>query len=293
MNKSNPYQAPVDQLLQEIEFTPYREEWPNYLELYGLTTADIPELKRLSLDKEPATCQNYEWMIHGLRAVAQLDPIASIDLYLQQLRIFIDDDFLRDEADAISRKAGKQAIEPFTHFLKNTAENEWARVSIADGLEEIAKADPDSRAACVQVMMDQLRMYKLPENEILNSTLVDNLAQLKAVEAANLIEEVFAHGDLDEWRTGSWPAVQVRLGLKSESDFSPEELKATPPPNILAIREALDLLQTATPPFKAVQQSAKYKQQPLDFSNQAALKPKSAGFGSAQSRPKKNKQKKR
>jgi hypothetical protein len=293
MANSSPYQAPVDQLLQEIEFTTYQQKWPDYVGIYGFTAADIPELKRLSLDEEPPACQNYEWMIHGLRAVTQLDPTASIDLYLQQLSVFIDDEFLWEEATAISLTAGKTAIAPYTKFLNNTAENEWARMSIVDGLEEIAKADPDSRDACVQVLIDQLRMYKLPENEILNSAIVDNLAQLKAVEAADLIEEVFTHGDLDEWRTGSWPAVQVQLGLKSESDFSPEELKATPPPHILAIRESLDQLQTAQPKFKPVKPSAKYKQQLLDFSNQAALKPKNAGFGSAYPRPKKNKQKKR
>ena len=293
MNDTNPYQAPVDRLLQEIEFNNFRKEWPDYLALYGFTAADLPELIRLSLDEEPPDCQNYEWMLHGLIAVAQLDPKSAINLYLQQIHLFIGDILLLEESSRLCRKVGKIAIEPCASFLQNTAEDEWSRVAIVDGLEEIAKSDADSREACVQVMINQLSFYKLEVSAVVTSALVDNLAELQAVEAADLIESAFADGDLDEWRTGSWPAVQVRLGLKSESDFSPEELKSTPPPQVVAIREALDQLAGFQPSMKRVKTQSGSKQELLNFSNQAALQPKNPGFGSSQPRQKKNKKKKR
>jgi Protein of unknown function (DUF1186) len=297
MTESRPYQSPVDQLLRLEDITESKAEWPDYPALYGLTVADLPELMRLSLDEDPLGCENYEWMIHGLRAVAQLDPTVAIDLYLQQLHLFVGDDLLWEEADQVCRLVGEAAIEPCACFLQNTAEDEWSRRTVVGGLEEIAKSHPDCRAACVQVMVDQLRRYKLEENNVVNSSLVDSLTQLRAVEAAEAIEEAFANCELDEWLTGSWPSVQVKLGLKSESDFSAEELKPTPPPQVLAIRKSLDRITSMQEQLKEVQarseRKSKPQQKPISFPSQAALSPKKSGFGGSGVRSTRNKKKKR
>jgi Protein of unknown function (DUF1186) len=288
MSDSLLYQAPVDQLLRLEDLTESKVEWPDYPTLYGLTTTDLPELMRLSLDEDPVGVENYEWMIHGLRAVAQLDRTAAINLYLQQLHLFVGDDLLWEEVDQVCRLVGAAAIEPCAHFLQNITEDEWSRRTVVRGLEEIAKFHPDCRATCIRVMVDQLRHYKLEKNNVVSSTLVDSLTQMQAVEAAELIQEVFANCELDEWLTGSWPSVQVKLGLKSESDFSAEELKPTPPPQILAIRESLDQLA-----FKGMQarleRQSQPKQKPISFSNQATLPPKKPGFGGSGVRSKKKK----
>ncbi len=289
MTDSLPYQAPVDQLLRLEDLTSSKEEWPNYPALYGLTVADLSELMRLSLDEEPVDVENYEWMIHGLRAVAQLDLTATIDLYLQQLQLFVGDDLLWEEVDQVCRMVGEEAIEPCARFLQNTAEDEWSRRTVVAGIEEIAKFYSDCRGACIQVMVDQLRLYKLEINNVVNSSLVDSLTQLQAVEAAEAIEAAFADGELDEWLTGSWPSVQVKLGLKSESDFSDEELKPTPPPQILAIRESLDQIVSMQEELSKVQARSEWKPKPINFSNQAALPPKKPGFGGSGVRSKKNK----
>jgi Protein of unknown function (DUF1186) len=301
MTNSAAYQAPVNQLLQPIDFKYSPEPWPDYPTLYGLTAADLPELTRLSLDLEPADCENYEWMTHALRAIVQIDRTTAIDLYLQQLHLFDDDDVIWDEVTPICKIVGETAIEPFAVFLKNTAENEWSRKAVIDGLEELAKFDPNCRDACVRVMLEQLRLYKLETNNVVNSSLVDSLTQLKAIEAADLIEEVFANFELDEWLTGSWPSVQVELGLKSASDFTPEELKPTPPPQLLAIRKSLDQLAGFGQSVEMAQLRFEQKQKPIDFGKGAVLPPKKAGFGGsgnrlpkAQSEPsKKDKKKKR
>jgi hypothetical protein len=294
MNDSRPYQAPVDKLLQAIEFKQSPEEWPNYPLLYGLTVADLPELMRLSLDADPVDCENYESMIHGLIAVAQLelDPIVVIDLYLQQLHLFIDDDLLQDEAGRLCRMVGKAAIEPCTRFLQNTTEDEWSRKSVVDGLEEIARFYPDCRDACVRVMIDQLGLHKLETSSVVNSSLVNSLTKLQVVEAAGLIEETFANCELDEWLTGSWPSVQVKLGLKSESDFSAAELKPTPPAQILAIRESLDKLERFQAPQQKVNIESDRKPGLFDFPDRAVLPAKKSGFGGSGVRSKKDKPKK-
>jgi hypothetical protein len=291
MSESKPYQAHVNQLLESVPgYKLFQNEWLDYSALFGFTVVDLPELIRLSLDEDPPHCETDEYMFHGLIAVAQLDPVAAINLYLQQLHLFEDDDLLMGVAKDICRNAGKVAIEPCVRFLKNTEEDEWYRTAISDGLVAIAEADPDSRDACIQVLMEQLRLYQQEDNDIVNSVLVDNLVRLKAVEAADLIQEVFTQGDIDEFRTGSWPRVQVELGLKSESDFTPEELRGTPPPELLALRESLDRWQELQDSQK---RQEVFGQKSLNFSVLKTPKPKSIGFGSSQPRPKKNNLKKK
>lgn len=130
-------------------------------------------------------------------------------------------------------------------MLTDVTQEEYVRVTFANGLEEIAKTHSESREACVKALISQLKNYHVQVGDYLNSVLVSNLIQLKAVEAVDLIGEVFTNRELDEWSTGSWAAAEVALGIKKESDFPPEDLKAKPSEKILAIREMLDNLSNS------------------------------------------------
>jgi hypothetical protein len=242
---SHPYQNPVVKLIHLKENTRWDDkQWLDYVNQFGLTVADLPELSRLSWDDDLVDDEGKQvfCFIHALRASIQIDPEAGIKLYIEQLQKFPDDDWLHEEVDGISRNAGAIAIEPFIKILTDPTQNEFLRVTFANGLEEIGKTHPESRDACVKALIAQLQNYHVQDGDYLNSVLVSNLIQLKAVEAVNLIEEVFTNRELDEWATGSWAAVQVSLGLKQESDFSPEALKPKPSAKILAIREMIDNL---------------------------------------------------
>ncbi|MEI6329321.1 MAG: hypothetical protein WCP16_08825 [Pseudanabaena sp. ELA645] len=245
MSTIHSYQAPVAKLINLKEDTRWDDEqWLDYVNQCGLSTADLPELRRLISDDAlvgddgmPIFCE-----IHVLRASVQIDPEAGIKLYIDQLTEFPEDDWLHEEIDGISRNAGVIAIAPFTKMLKDPTQEERLRVTFANGLEEIGKTHSEPREACVKALISQLKNYHVQDGDYLNSTLVSNLIELKAVEAVDLIEEVFTNRELDEWMTGSWAAAQVSLGLKQESDFSPEELAPKLPKNMLAIREMIDNL---------------------------------------------------
>jgi hypothetical protein len=112
-----------------------------------------------------------------------------------------------------------------------------------------------------------LQNYHVQDGDYLNSILVKNLIQLKAVEAVNLIEEVFANRELDEWMTGSWATAQVSLGLKQESDFLPEELAPKLPKTMSVIREIIDNLAK----LRDIEEREKR--------SSLSLKPAAKGFG--------------
>jgi hypothetical protein len=229
MSDSHSYQHPVAQLLLLKETTNWQDEWIDYSARYGLTTADVPELIRLSWDEQPLNCEADEWAVHSLRAIVQLDPDVGLNLYLEQLQKFPDDDYLHEEISGICQRVGAIAIDPLVRLMgDSTHQHQWSRSTAANGLEHIAKVYPECRETCVQALIEQLQRYREEENDdFLNSTLADNLIHLKAVQASSLLADVFENGEIDELLTGTWAAAQVELGLKQESDFSPEELKPT------------------------------------------------------------------
>jgi hypothetical protein len=245
-----PYQHPVDQILRIKEPTHWGDSWLDYVGQFGLTIADIPELMRLCWDPNPPLVVDGDddaelmddWPIHGLRAVTLLDPIAGIDLFLELISAYPEDDFIREEAEGLGNYVGAEAIEPLTMFLADVRENPWSRNATITILENLGQARPELRGRIVQLMMEWLQQSKRlggeETREILVAGLISALIELKATEAADVLAEIFATGEVDEWVTGSWPAIQVEMGLKQESDFSPEELEPTPPSYITAIWES-------------------------------------------------------
>ena len=236
MSESQPYQNPVAQLLNFDIPTNWQDIWIDYSAKFGFTKADVPELIRLSWDQDLMDGESVNSGIHALRAAAQLEPEIAIKEYVKLLIEFPDDDYLHEEISGISKQVGEIAIAPLKSVLDDSKQDQWIRVTAADGLEEIGKFHAELRQTCIENLIDSLQNYRDINNDVITSTLVSNLTQLKAVESADLIGEVFANTEVDEWVTGSWAMVQVELGLKKESDFSAKELDPKPPDYILAIR---------------------------------------------------------
>ncbi|MEB3358588.1 MAG: DUF1186 domain-containing protein [Synechococcales bacterium] len=247
-----PYTNPVARLLTFGSTGSYKpKEWPNYIEEAGLTATDVPELIRMATDPrfdEVASDEDEDedeevekdavWApVHAMRALGQLRAEAAI---APLLTLFpLDDDFFRENLPGVFGLIGPAAIAPLANFLDDSTQDRWARVLANDCLEQVALHFPETRPDCVTILTDQLVKYREREDEILDSSLIDTLVHLQAKEAAPLIGEVFAAKDVDEFLTGSWPMVQVQLGLKQESDFTPEELEPEPPESVIRLRRFL------------------------------------------------------
>ena len=72
----------------------------------------------------------------------------------------------------------------------------------------------------------------------LNGSLVSSLVALGAVEAAPLIEQAFAAGQVDEMVMGDWEDVQIAFGLKAERE-APRKL----PPDMAQVAEVARLIE--------------------------------------------------
>jgi hypothetical protein len=281
MTETQAYPDPISQFLAFKEKTTWQDEWIDYQSKFGFTKADVPELIRLTSDEEnPIDDDDLEndgsldLYIHALRALAQIEPETAVNVYLEQLQKLFNDDFLHEEIDGISKQLGAIAIAPFVKALGNTALDNQVRMTAANGLDIIAHAYPELRDVCVEPMIAQLRYYQDQDDALINSVLVDNLVHLKGVEAVDLLAEVFANREIDEMLTGSWAAVQVALGVKQASDFSPEDLKPKMPLNLLQLQKTL---------FELVERQMSI----------APVRPAAKGFGGGSQKQKvKNKKKK-
>lgn len=226
------------------------QDWHHYPETVGLTADDVPELVRMATDRtlwEIESDRLEVWApIHAWRALGQLHAEAAV-APLTQLFDERDSDWVSEEMPKVYAMLGPAAIPVLADYLTDASHAVWARNTAVDCLLEIARSHPESRDACVAPMLKQLESFA--ENDIdLNTILIGDLLDLKAVEAAPLIEQAFATENVDELMVGTWASIQIELGLKQESDFDPEDLKPKMPPGMDEIRQLIEKLDALIPP---------------------------------------------
>ncbi|PSB24263.1 DUF1186 domain-containing protein [Stenomitos frigidus] len=220
-------------------------DWHNYPETVGLTANDIPELIRMATDPAFWALESEQlevWApIHAWRSLGQLHAEAAI-APLTQLFGEHDSDWITEEIPKVYAMLGPAAIPVLADYLTDASHETFARNTAVDCLLSIAQSHPESRDACIAPMLQQLESFA--ENDItLNTILIGDLLDLKAVEAAPLMEPVFAAEQVDEFMVGSWAGVQVELGLKQESDFDPDALKPKMSPELTEMQQLLKTLE--------------------------------------------------
>lgn len=225
-------------------------DWHNYPETVGLTVDNVPELIRMATDPMLWELDDERldvWApIHAWRSLGQLHAEAAI-VPLIQLFHERTSDWVTEELPKVYAMLGPAAIPVLAAYLSDDSHEAVARNTAVDCLLGIARSHSDSRDACVAPMLQQLESFA--DNDIdLNTILLGDLLDLKAVEAAPLMEQVFAAERVDEFMVGSWAGVQVELGLKQESDFDPEALKPKMTPEMDEIRKLIEKLDALNPP---------------------------------------------
>ncbi len=223
MNASS-YSPPVAQLLTlgdpQGAWTP--EKWRDYPGM-GLGPEHIPELIRMVTDEDLlwADPESLEvWApLHAWRALGQLHAEAAIEPLIGLLRYADEPDgeIIGDDLPHVFAMIGPAAIPPLAEYLADTSHGSYARAKVTDCLHEMMKAHPEARSEVQAVFVRQLERFR--ENEpALNGFLIWGLMDLRAVEAAPLMEQAFAAGAVDEMIVGDWEDVQVDLGLKAERE---------------------------------------------------------------------------
>ena len=235
---------PLDRLARRgsaHETRRWREYDPDYVREFTLTLADVPDLLDLArqwLDAENLPEEEHLWSapIHAWRSLAQLEAIEAVHplLDMQAKLDARNDDWYVEEFHDVFAMIGPFAIPALADYFSDHARPEFARVSAANGLCEIAKRHVGSRVRVVEILTAELGA-RVERQYCLNGLLVAYLLDLQAVESAEVIERAFAANVVDEMVTGDWQDARQALGVK-ELGLVPDRPRASP----LAVFDRLD-----------------------------------------------------
>jgi hypothetical protein len=257
------YRDPVAQLLTLGEI-PRTTKWRDYLAL-GLGPEHIPDLIRMALDDDlhhAGSDRSEVWApVHAWRALAQLhagDAAEPLTRLLSRVDDF-GDDWVGEDLPRAFGILGPAAIPTLRDFLADSAHGLWARVAAANGLQEIADQHPHTRDDVIAILAGQLEHFE-EQDRTLNACIVSDLAcDLKAVNAAPVIEKAYAAGRVDLTVLGDWEEAQVYMGLL--------EKRQTPAPNYTALEhpeflETQQALQAFVRQFRAQEHTSQQRRTP-------------------------------
>lgn len=213
-HQSDSYAPPVDQLLTlgEAEMG----VWPDYLGL-GLHEEHCRELIRMATDESLAHAGRGStelWAgVHAWRTLGQLRAESAIESLGNRLaESDIDDDWELQELPIVLAMMGPVAISKLIEVLEDSLADPWARASAVEGLVKVAVDHPQTREEIIEALMRRLRNVDSEVEEVITSV-VSGLADLKATEAAPLMEQAFEADKVDTWLRGDWEDVQIDMGL--------------------------------------------------------------------------------
>jgi hypothetical protein len=213
---STTYSPPVDQLLKLGDCR--RRTRPPY-RVMGFTPEHVPELIRMSIDSELnwADAESDEvWApIHAWRVLGLLRAEEAIEPLLGLLEEFEDSTWPGEEFPEVFGQIGPAAIPALTRYLTERSHDTWNRATCAGALAKIGAAWPEARGECIATLAGLLEDSAEDDRELLGSVVAD-LLDLDAVEAAPALERAFAEDRVELSAAGDWEDVQVELGLLPE-----------------------------------------------------------------------------
>lgn len=211
------YPPPVDQLLQlgaPIGDDEFRSP-PGCYAALGISAVDGDALLRLALDpalNDAADDSAEVWgPLHAWRALCELH-VADAILPLTQLWENDDGDWQHEDLIELLPDFGAAAVGPMLTVLDDPQRNQWAQCDAACVLERIAQRHSELRVECVALLAERLGQFD-SRPESVNTSLMNALVELKAVECAPLIQRAFDAGVVDRTCRGDWVDVEFELGL--------------------------------------------------------------------------------
>jgi len=181
-------------------------DWPN--------DADMADIDQDDVELLPVTA----W-----RTLADLKADAAVEPLVDMLREWDDeyDDWLSEDLPHVFGKIGESAIDALTRLATDAQAEEFVRSIAARGLRYVADYHANTRdriVACLTEMMTRAADGVIE----FNTTLLSELVDLQAVEAAEPIERAFAANLVDVGMMGNWEDVRRELGVEGLGLKMPE-----------------------------------------------------------------------
>jgi hypothetical protein len=214
-SSATPEVDPIARLLELGEPRFSRDfAWPDY-QSFGITSTHIPALIQIATDTSlihlPDDNDPRGWApIHAWRALGQLQAQEAIEPLLRLFHEIRDNEWVTEEMPDVFAMIGPAAFPALAAYLEDPSYPAHSRLVAATSLMQIALSHPEMRDQSVQVLAEQLAGF---EHNVpgVNSILIANLVELRAVEKADLIQKVFTDGKVDRFLVGDWRDIRHRL----------------------------------------------------------------------------------
>jgi hypothetical protein len=144
----------------------------------------------------------------------------------------IDEDYeewIGEELPEVLGLIGPAAVPRLGECLTIPHDGMWAQITAALALREIGNRHPVARDECISALSKGLESFT-SQDPGLNGFLISSLVDLKAVEAAPLMEKAFAADCVDLLILGDWEDVQISLGLLDKRQTPARRAIAVPEP---------------------------------------------------------------
>ena len=193
--------------------------WLDYQD-QGITTEHIPELIRILQEIEQfwplgdMESPEVAAPVHAWRALGQLKAVEAIPALIELVvqNEALDSDWIMEEIPEVMGLLGPVCIPALGEYLQNPKRKTWACATVANSLAEVGKQNPESRMDCVAALQAGLEQYSKNDDTI-NAFLISYLADLKATEAADLVERVYRADRVDLSVMRNFEEYQIAVGL--------------------------------------------------------------------------------
>ena len=206
--------------------------WPDYAS-FGITVEHIPELIRILQEinlfwpEELIETNELSAPIHAWRALGQLQAQAAIQplMALIEQNEEFESDWVMEEIPTVMAMIGPACIPALQTYLLSPGRQTWACVTASHCLAEIGNLNTDSRTECVAALQAGLELYA-DNDDTINAFLISFLAELKAVEAAPMVERAYQAERVDLSIMGDFENYQISVGLLEKRLTPPSRYNA-------------------------------------------------------------------
>lgn len=212
--------SPIEQLCRRGDprgTWQWREGDPDYVAEFGLQQEDVPALieivREWAEETERSDDETLYAPIHAWRALGQLRAVEAIEPLLGMMDRLarVHDDWYLEEFPDVFALVGPKAMPLLAAFLADTSHENFARSVAATGLKRIGQRHAEAMPQVMNILQMQLACFEESDEEF-NALLIADLLDLKAVEAAEMIERAYAAGKVDEGMV-DWEDVKRELGV--------------------------------------------------------------------------------
>jgi hypothetical protein len=207
--------------------------WQDYIGL-GIRQEHILPLMSILENIDDFSCEDADDFtaflpMHAWRALSILQAQEAIPILVSLLDRddSVCDELISEDLPAALAKIGPEVYSSLYTLLMDKTHGRWARTDAAEALALLAKNYPEQRSNVINALTEALSEYQTsnPEN---NAILVELLMNLKAVEAAPIVEQAYHSGRVDQLFIGDWEDFQVSVGLLNERQTSPLHSQVSP-----------------------------------------------------------------